>query len=163
MTGKGISTVRGMNKMTKRVTVRLVKEDDVSIPFYASSSAAGVDLSSSTDLVIEPGETALVPTGLWFAIPEGFEAQIRPRSGLALRNSVTVLNSPGTIDADYRGEVKVILINHGKKIFTVSRGDRIAQMVIAPVMQCDFVECDILPCTDRGENGFGSTGLNNNG
>ncbi|MDZ7756183.1 MAG: dUTP diphosphatase [Rhodohalobacter sp.] len=109
--------------------------------------------------MIEPGERTMIPTGLQMALPEGYEAQIRPRSGLAIKNGITMLNTPGTIDADYRGEVKVIAINHGEDDFEISHGDRIAQMVIAPVTQFPVVEVDELDETDRGEGGFGSTGV----
>jgi dUTP pyrophosphatase len=111
------------------------------------------------DLVIHPGERTLIPTGLQMALEHGYEAQIRPRSGLAIRNGITMLNSPGTIDADYRGEVKVIAINHGQEPFTVHHGDRIAQMVIAPVVQAQIEEVEELDETARGEGGFGSTGV----
>ncbi len=132
------------------------------IPRYMSAGAAGVDLqaalASGEDLSLAPGKTAMVPTGLAIALPEGYEAQIRPRSGLAAKHGVTVLNSPGTIDADYRGEVKVILINHGEVAFTIRRGDRIAQMVVAPVIAVLFEEKETLDDTARGEKGHGSTG-----
>lgn len=147
--------------MTITVSIkRLPHNTDLPLPAYESASAAGMDLPASVeaDLVLAPGARALVPTGLAIALPEGYEAQIRPRSGLAARDGVTVLNTPGTIDADYRGEVKVILINLGDAPFTVSRGMRIAQMVIAPVTQAAMVETDALPETARGEGGFGSTG-----
>ena len=132
------------------------------IPRYMSAGAAGVDLQAALaageDLSLEPGKTAMVPTGLAIALPEGYEAQIRPRSGLAAKHGVTVLNSPGTIDADYRGEVKVILINHGEAPFTIRRGDRIAQMVVAPVIAVLFEEKETLDDTARGEKGHGSSG-----
>jgi dUTP pyrophosphatase len=111
-------------------------------------------------LILKSGERTLIPTGLQMSIPVGFEAQIRPRSGLAIRNGITMLNSPGTIDSDYRGEVKVIAINHGDEDFIIQHGDRIAQMVIAPVVQFNVEEVDKLDSTERGEGGFGSTGVN---
>jgi dUTP pyrophosphatase len=132
------------------------------LPSYQSAHAAGLDLlaavAENAPLVLAPGKHALVPTGLAVALPEGFEAQVRPRSGLAAKHGVTVLNSPGTIDADYRGEIQVILINHGAEPFTVKRGERIAQMVIAPVVQAELVAVAMLSDTDRGSGGFGSTG-----
>jgi dUTP pyrophosphatase len=139
---------------------RLAHNADLPLPAYESVSAAGMDLPAAVeaDLVLAPGARALVPIGLAIALPEGYEAQIRPRSGLAARDGVTVLNTPGTVDADYRGEVKVILINLGDAPFTIRRGMRIAQMVIAPVTQAAMVETDELPETARGEGGFGSTG-----
>ncbi|WP_428236615.1 dUTP diphosphatase [Gracilimonas sp.] len=134
---------------------------DLPLPNYESVAAAGMDVRAAveTPIVIKPGERTLIPTGLQMALPEGYEAQIRPRSGLAIRNGITMLNAPGTIDADYRGEVKVIAINHGEEEFVVNHGDRIAQMVIAPVTQLPLLEVDELDETDRGEGGFGSTGL----
>jgi dUTP pyrophosphatase len=132
------------------------------LPAYQSAHAAGLDLLAAvpqdTPLVLAPGKHAMVPTGLAIALPKGFEAQVRPRSGLAATHGVTVLNSPGTIDADYRGEVSVILINHGAEPFTIRRGERIAQMVIAPVVQARLNPVDSLPDTSRGSGGFGSTG-----
>jgi dUTP pyrophosphatase len=132
------------------------------LPAYQSAHAAGLDLLAAvpqdTQLVLAPGKHAMVPTGLAIALPKGFEAQVRPRSGLAATHGVTVLNSPGTIDADYRGEVSVILINHGAEPFTIRRGERIAQMVIAPVVQARLNPVDSLPDTSRGSGGFGSTG-----
>lgn len=132
------------------------------LPRYATAHAAGMDLSAclaGSVLVINPGENALVPTGLAFELPVGYEAQLRPRSGLALRSMITLANAPATIDADYRGEVKVILINHGKAPFSVAHGDRIAQMVIAPVVQAVLEEAAVLSESDRGSGGFGHTGI----
>lgn len=144
-----------------RVSVkRLPHNEDLPLPSYESVSAAGMDLPAaiSEDVVLQPGERRLIETGLSIALPLGYEAQIRPRSGLAARNGVTVLNTPGTVDADYRGEVKVILVNLGQEPFTVTRGMRIAQMVIAPVVQAMMEQVDDLPETERGAAGFGSTG-----
>ena len=134
---------------------------DLLLPAYESSSAAGMDIRAAleTPFTLKPGERALIPTGLQMALPVGFEAQIRPRSGMAIKNGVTMLNSPGTIDADYRGEVKVIAINHGQENFIVNHGDRIAQMVITPVVQLKVTEVSELGDTERGEGGFGSTGI----
>jgi dUTP pyrophosphatase len=132
------------------------------LPAYQSAHAAGLDLLAavpeSAPLVLAPGKHAMVPTGLAIALPEGFEAQVRPRSGLAAKHGVTVLNAPGTIDADYRGEISVILINHGAEPFAIRRGERIAQLVIAPVVQARLNPVDSLPDTGRGSGGFGSTG-----
>mgnify|MGYP003700779301 CR=1 FL=1 len=130
------------------------------LPAYATSDSAGLDLMAATDepLTLQPGERRLIPTGLAMALPTGFEAQVRPRSGLALKQGITVLNSPGTIDADYRGEVGVILINLGQEAFTVERGQRIAQMVVAPVTQLAWQEVRNLEDSARGSGGFGSTG-----
>ena len=131
-------------------------------PSYRSGFASGLDLAAAMEegaaLHLAPGERALVPTGLAFELPAGFEAQVRPRSGLALRHGVTVLNTPGTIDADYRGEIQVILINHGKETFSISRGDRIAQLVIAPVAAVTLEQTENLSITERNTGGFGSTG-----
>jgi dUTP pyrophosphatase len=134
---------------------------DLPLPAYATEQSAAVDLQAaiSGTVVIEPGQRAMVETGIAIALPAGFEAQVRPRSGLAAKNGVTVLNSPGTIDADYRGEIKVILINHGDAAFTIDRGMRIAQMVIAPVTQVGWNVVDDLDATARGAGGFGSTGV----
>ncbi|MEQ8667158.1 MAG: dUTP diphosphatase [Rhodospirillales bacterium] len=139
---------------------RLPHGADLDLPSYATSGSAGCDLLAAVGepLTIEPGARATVPTGLALALPEGFEAQVRPRSGLAIKHGVTVLNSPGTIDADYRGEVAVILINHGEASFVVERGMRIAQLVVQPVTQVRWVETDALSETGRGAGGFGSTG-----
>lgn len=139
---------------------RLAHGVDLPLPSYESSGAAGMDLRAAVEdpVVLKPGERAAIPTGLTLALPQGYEGQVRPRSGFALREGVTVLNSPGTIDADYRGEVKVILINHGGAEVTLVRGDRIAQLVVAPVVQAVWSEVDRLDITGRGEGGFGSTG-----
>lgn len=140
---------------------RLSHGEGLELPSYGSTSAAGMDLRAAVQepLVLQPGERALVPTGLQMVLPEGYEAQVRPRSGLAYRNGVTMLNTPGTIDSDYRGEVKVLAVNLGSEPFRVSRGDRIAQMVIAPVLRATVRELDELPGSERGEGGFGSTGV----
>ena len=132
---------------------------DAVLPAYAHKSDAGMDVRSVADLVISPGKRSLVPTGLVMLLPPGYEAQVRPRSGLALKHGVTVLNTPGTIDSGYRGEVGVILANFGDSDFAVKKGDKIAQIVIAPVTQPDIVESDTVDSTDRGAGGFGSTGV----
>ena len=141
---------------------RLPHAEGLPLPAYETAQAAGMDLRAAVPqdapLVLRPGERHPVPTGLAFALPEGFEGQVRPRSGLAFKSGITCLNSPGTIDADYRGEVKVILINHGPEDFIIRRGDRIAQLVIAPVVQAQWVEVESLDDTARGVGGFGSTG-----
>ena len=139
---------------------RLPHGAGLALPDYATESSAGVDLLAAVeaDVVLQPGERKLIPSGIAIALPAGTEAQIRPRSGLALKYGVTVLNAPGTIDADYRGEVGVILINHGDAPFTVTRGARIAQMVIAPVTQASWREVERLEDSARGTGGFGSTG-----
>ena len=139
---------------------RLPEGQGLPLPAYMSEHAAGADIYAAVDaaLVLKPGDRALVPAGFSIAVPDGYEAQIRPRSGLALRSGITCLNSPGTIDADYRGPVGVILANLGSKPFTIERGDRIAQLVIAPVVRAMFDPVDELPATQRGGGGFGSTG-----
>ena len=133
------------------------------IPKYESEGAAGLDLlaaiSESKNIIILPGKAEMVPTGIAIALPKGFEAQIRPRSGLAAKNGITILNSPGTIDSDYRGEISAMLINHSKVNFEIERGMRIAQMVIAPVVQFNLIKTDTLDETKRGAGGFGSTGI----
>lgn len=140
--------------------LRLPHAYDLPLPAYQSEDAAGLDLIAAIEepLTLPPLGRAMVPTGLAMALPPGYEAQVRPRSGLAAKHGVTVLNSPGTVDADYRGEVKVILINLSDTPFTIHRGDRIAQMVIAPVSRARLVETETLDATDRGAGGFGSTG-----
>ena len=151
--------------MSTKVTVelqRLPHAEGLPLPAYQTNDAAGLDLMAAVaenePLTLAPGQYTLVPTGLAIALPPGYEAQVRPRSGLAAKHGVTVLNSPGTIDADYRGEIKVILINHGQAAFVVKRGERIAQMVIAPMVQAALVPVATLSATDRGAGGFGSTG-----
>ncbi len=144
--------------------VRLPHGAGLELPAYETEGSAGMDLRAAIPegerLTLKPGKRALVPTGLIFEIPQGFEAQIRPRSGLAFKNGVTCLNTPGTIDSDYRGEVQVLLVNLGEEKFVVERGMRIAQMVIAPVVQAVLTETALATVTDRGVGGFGSTGLN---
>ncbi|WP_024514859.1 dUTP diphosphatase [Bradyrhizobium sp. Tv2a-2] len=134
----------------------------LTLPAYQTAHAAGLDLLAAVPegapVVLEPARYVMVPTGLSIALPEGFEAQVRPRSGLAAKHGVTVLNAPGTIDADYRGEVAVLLVNHGSAPFTIRRGERIAQMVIAPVSRAELVPVSALSSTERGAGGFGSTG-----
>ena len=140
---------------------RLEHAEGLDLPSYQTAGSAGLDLRAAVGepLTIEPGARALVPTGLKLAIPSGHEGQVRPRSGLALRHGLSVLNSPGTIDADYRGEVKVILANLGAEPFAVERGMRVAQLVIAPVVQVEIREVDAVDATARGEGGFGHTGV----
>lgn len=150
--------------MSQQVSVsvqRLPHAADLDLPRYATTQSAGMDLQAAlaTDLVLTPGGRVLVPTGLAIALPEGYEAQIRPRSGLALKQGLTVLNSPGTIDADYRGEVQVILANLGTEPVTLTRGMRIAQMIVAPYSRVVWDEADSLSTTARGSGGFGSTGV----
>ena len=147
--------------MTVTVAIqRLPHAADLALPRYETEHAAGMDLSACipADITLAPGKRALIPTGFAIALPPGTEAQVRPRSGLAAKHGITVLNSPGTIDADYRGEIGVILINHGDAAFTIGRGMRIAQMVVAPVVQAALVEVEELPASERGAGGFGSTG-----
>jgi len=145
----------------KLAVTRLPHGADLPLPAYATSGAAGMDLLAAVrlPLTIVPGERALIPTGLAVALPPGHELQVRPRSGLALRHGIVLPNSPGTIDADYRGEVQVILLNAGSEPFTVERGMRIAQAVLAPVLRAEWVEVAELETTARHEGGFGSTGL----
>jgi len=133
--------------------------DLATVPFYAHTGDAGLDLFSVEDIEIPVGESKLVPTGISIELPPKTEAQIRPKSGLALKHQITVLNTPGTIDEGYRGEIGVILINHGKNTFQVSKGMKVAQMVISPVLQVEIEEVDNLSSTLRGDNGFGSTGV----
>ncbi|WP_230292185.1 dUTP diphosphatase [Croceicoccus sp. Ery5] len=139
--------------------MRLPGNDDLPLPSYATEGAAGMDVISAEDWIIAPGERVAVATGLAVAIPEGFEIQIRPRSGLALKHGITVPNTPGTIDSDYRGELKVILINHGQEPYEVQRGDRIAQAVLSPVVRASWLKVEHLDETKRGAGGFGSTGF----
>ena len=137
---------------------RLPHFEGLTLPAYATDGAAGMDVLSAEDVILQPGERWPVATGLAVAIPHGYEIQVRPRSGLALKHGIGVPNSPGTIDSDYRGELKVILINHGQTSFEVRRGDRIAQLVLAPVVRASWLKVEELDETARGEGGFGSTG-----
>ena len=132
------------------------------VPVYKTSGAAGADVCAciETPVILKPFERTAVPTGLFFEIPEGYEIQVRPRSGLALKNGIALVNAPGTIDSDYRGELCVILINLGTEDFTIHNGDRIAQIVLSPVLKASFIEVSSISVTERGENGFGSTGTN---
>lgn len=144
------------------VLVRLLPHaQGLPLPTYATPGAAGADVCAAveTDVVVPPGGRVAIPTGLVVAVPEGYEIQVRPRSGLALRYGITVANAPGTVDSDYRGEVKVILVNLGDTPFIVRRGDRIAQLVVAPVVRAHFKKAEGLSATARGEGGFGSTGV----
>ena len=144
--------------MTKILIKRLSKE--VSLPKYETAGSSGMDLAANIvgNISIDPGKTAIIPTGLALSVPKGFEVQIRPRSGLAAKQKISVLNTPGTIDSDYRGEIKVILINLGQETFKVEKGSRIAQMVVCPVVQAQIKEVEDLSETGRGKGGFGSTG-----
>ena len=140
----------------------LVKKFDknIKLPTYKTTGSSGMDLVAyiKSKVTINPGKTAMIPTGIAIAIPKNYEAQIRPRSGLAAKNNISVLNTPGTIDSDYRGEIKIILINLGKKSFVIKSGDRVAQMILCPVMKAELKEVNVLPKTVRGKGGFGSTG-----
>ncbi len=144
------------------VDLETIVQEGVELPVYASKGASGADVKAfiREPIHIPPGESRLIPTGLQFAIPLGYEIQVRPRSGLAAKNQIGVLNTPGTIDADYRGEVKIILINHGKETFIVTPGMRIAQLVLTPVVQANFVYVQELTQTKRADGGFGHTGTN---
>ena len=149
--------------MTHTVRVLVTRRDgcdDLPLPAYQTDGAAGMDLLAAVDgtVTLAPGERALVPCGLFIALPEGYEAQIRPRSGLALKHGVTMVNTPGTVDCDYRGELQVVVINHGTEPFVVARGMRIAQMVVGPVTRAELVEVASLPESRRGVKGFGHTG-----
>ena len=154
------------NSTTSRPVIGLVRlphGEGLALPAYETAGSAGMDIRAAVPdgkpLVIKPGKRALVPTGFVFEIPEGFEMQVRPRSGLAFKNGVTCLNTPGTVDSDYRGEVQVLLVNLGEEKFVVERGMRIAQLVVAPVVQAGVEERELASTTERGSGGFGSTGL----
>lgn len=146
---------------TATVKVRIINESGYDLPAYATTASAGMDVRAAVaaPVTLQPLDRALIPTGLRMALPEGYECQIRPRSGLALRSGITILNSPGTIDADYRGEIGIIMINLSREPFTVNPGERIAQMVIAPVTQAVWEPCAELDDTERGAGGFGHTGI----
>jgi dUTP pyrophosphatase len=150
------ATPRGRARRVK--VVRLAHGEGLPLPAYQSAGAAGLDLVAAVEVVLRPGMRALVPTGLILELPSGFEAQVRPRSGLALSQGITVLNSPGTIDSDYRGEVKVLLVNLGDRPFTIARGERIAQLVVARCERVRLIEAAKASATRRGGGGFGSTG-----
>ena len=144
-----------------KVELKVLAKEGAVIPEYKTAGAAGADVCAliESDLLLKAGSRAIIPTGLFFEIPEGYEIQVRPRSGLAAKNGVAVLNTPGTIDSDYRGELKIILINLGEEDFTIHRGDRIAQIIFAPVIQAAFLPVQELSRTERGSDGFGSTGV----
>ena len=144
------------------VEIPITKEEDADLPSYASQDSSGADVRAyiKQEIILQPGASALIPTGLKFAIPPGYEIQVRPRSGLALKNEITVLNTPGTIDADYRGELGVILINHGKEPFVIQPGMCIAQIVVGPIVQAKFLIKKELVSTTRGLGGFGHSGVN---
>lgn len=145
----------------EEIEIPIQAEEGVELPSYASQGASGADVRAylKQAMMLLPGQSALIPTGLRVAIPEGYEIQVRPRSGLALKQGITVLNTPGTIDADYRGEVGIILINHGKEPFSIAPGMRIAQLVLCPVVQARFLRTDKLALTERSAGGFGHTGI----
>lgn len=150
-----------MKKQENKIDVKVVNRSGHPLPAYATPQSAGMDVRANlpeAPVELLPGQRALIPTGLYMQLPEGYECQVRPRSGLALKHGVTVLNAPGTIDADYRGEVGVILINHGQEAYTVADGERIGQLVVQKVPQCRWVSCESLDDSDRGEGGFGHSG-----
>lgn len=149
-----------MNPVLKFRRVRPDADADIPLPRYMTEGAAGMDLCAAVagELTLPPGEVVLVPTGFAAAVPPGYEAQIRPRSGLAVRNAVTLINAPGTVDSDYRGEIQVALVNLGRRPYTLLRGDRVAQMIVAPVARVEVREVDRLDESARGEGGFGHTG-----
>ncbi len=166
MTTRARASRNGARARGVRVRVaRVDGAEDLPLPSYATAGSAGLDLAAAVDgeLVLEPGARVLVPTGIRIALPAGYEAQVRPRSGLALRNGVLLPNAPGTIDADYRGEIAVILMNASHEPFTVRRGDRIAQLVVAPVVRALLVEVASLDETTRGDGGFGHSGIESRG
>jgi dUTP pyrophosphatase len=140
--------------------IKVINKSSHALPEYATPLSAGLDLRANleADILLEPGKTALIPTGLFIELPDGYEAQIRPRSGLAFKHGITVLNSPGTVDADYRGEIKVLLINHSQEAFAIANGERIAQMVVAAYQQISWIPSEVLSDTERGAGGYGSTG-----
>ncbi len=143
-----------------RPIVKIVLLDGGAVPQYATTESAGVDLKTTIDVSIDRFQRVLVPTGIKLEIPSGFEAQVRPRSGLAIKHGLSIVNSPGTIDSDYRGEIQIILINLGESVVKIEKGERIAQLVFAPVVQVDFQVADQLNDSERGSGGFGSTGKN---
>lgn len=144
-----------------KIDIKCIANEGAVVPSYKTAGAAGADVCAliKEPVVIPAGKFAMIPTGLFFEIPQGYEIQVRPRSGLAAKNGVTVLNTPGTIDSDYRGELRILLINFGENDFVVNSGDRIAQIIVSPVTTADFIITDSLSDTERGEKGFGSTGV----
>lgn len=148
----------GVDMNSIEVAICPVAESSLKLPGYQTAEAAGMDLMANEDVVLNPGQRALVPCGFSMELPKGYEAQVRPRSGLAIKHGIGLLNSPGTIDSDYRGEIKVILINHGEDPFTITVGDRIAQMVVAPVTRVEWKPTSHLEASKRGAGGFGHTG-----
>ena len=144
-----------------RVDIKIISSKGAVVPCYKTEGAAGADVCALLDenVLLKKGQRTIIPTGLFFEIPQGYEIQVRPRSGLAAKNGVTVLNTPGTIDSDYRGELKVILINLGDEDFEIKSGDRIAQIIVAPVTIGNFIQTDFISVTERGSGGFGSTGV----
>lgn len=144
-----------------RVDIKIISSKGAVVPCYKTEGAAGADVCALLDenVLLKKGQRTIIPTGLFFEIPQGYEIQVRPRSGLAAKNGVTVLNTPGTIDSDYRGELKVILINLGDEDFEIKSGDRIAQIIVAPVTIGNFIQSDSISVTERGSGGFGSTGV----
>jgi len=155
-----IEEIKEYMEKKEKITVKIINRSENNLPAYSTSMSAGMDIRADikNDLVMKPMERAVIPTGLFIELPDGYEAQIRPRSGLAAEKGITVLNSPGTIDSDYRGEIKVILINLSDKEFIIKSGDRIAQMVIAKYQQIEWELTEIINNTERGEGGFGHTG-----
>jgi dUTP pyrophosphatase len=151
-------SIRAMSEPVGVKVMRLAHGEGLDLPAYATEGAAGMDVVSAEDVTLDPGARHAVATGLALAIPPGFEIQVRPRSGLALKHGISVPNTPGTIDSDYRGELKIILINHGDEPFAIARGDRVAQLVLAPVVRAAWDEVARLDDTERGTGGFGSTG-----
>ncbi|MDW7739484.1 MAG: dUTP diphosphatase [Bacillota bacterium] len=152
-----------MQKAVKLLIKRAENALDIPLPCYMTDGSSGMDLYAAVEnvLTVEPNRTVLVPTGIFAAVPMGYELQVRPRSGLAVKNSIGILNSPGTIDSDYRGEIKIIIINLGEAPFNIKRGDRIAQIVLCPVIRAELEETDELPSTERSDGGFGHTGIRN--
>jgi len=146
--------------MSQKLNVKIINQSNNPLPKYQTSQSAGMDLHANLQesIILSPNQRKLIPTGLFMELPEGYEAQVRPRSGLALKHGITVLNSPGTIDADYRGEIQVLLINHSQEDFIVNHGERIAQMIISKHEQVHWIENEVLNNTDRGTGGYGSSG-----
>jgi dUTP pyrophosphatase len=147
-----------MSLAVMNISIPIVKSPEATFPEYQTEGSAGMDLCTTIDLTLHPMERFVVPTGIQIALPQGFEAQVRPRSGLAAKHGISMVNAPGTIDSDYRGEIKVILINLGHDVVQFKQGDRVAQLVIAPVTRATWIPVEVLESTERGSGGFGSTG-----